>query len=138
MGRRMAMTAPTILTQEQLNALGQRLLALTPGGSEYFSKHGDGFKVDVDACMTAIEQRRHDALKYAKDNAGAELRGYARGVADSAAIITHAAAAAAIRASAGHKNHRYSDAEKESERAQALYAEANRINALTSIAGGAR
>lgn len=54
--------APTVLTQDQLNDVGQRLMALTPGGSEYFNKYGDGYAVDVDACLNFIERTKHVRL----------------------------------------------------------------------------
>lgn len=83
------MAAPTILTQEQLNDFGQRLLALTPGGSEYFLRHGDGYKVDVDACMKMIERRRNDAIKYAHIAYTSHASGFREGVEAAIAKVRH-------------------------------------------------
>lgn len=50
--------AVSILSPDEQNAIGQRLLRLTPGGSEYFKPLGTAFQVDVPACVSHIENFR--------------------------------------------------------------------------------
>jgi len=54
------------LTDDELHELGQRLLKLVPGGSEFFSKLGDGFKVDVFRCLDFLDEHRYARLELAK------------------------------------------------------------------------
>lgn len=45
---------------------GDALLKLTPGGSEYFVRDGDGYRVDVRACMAIINHKRERAWEALK------------------------------------------------------------------------
>lgn len=45
----------------------QRLLALTPGGSEYFKGYPNSV-VDAEACIAYLERQRHSKLEMAKEH----------------------------------------------------------------------
>ncbi len=58
--------------QTTYEATGQRLLKLTPSGSEYFNHKGDGYVVDHNACLIVIEANRHRSLEWAHKCKGLE------------------------------------------------------------------
>lgn len=47
----------------RLKAAEDLLLSFTPGGSEYFRRDGDGFRVDIEACGAVIKEQRMSGIK---------------------------------------------------------------------------